>query len=104
MVANVFRHLLYLPTSYFEKRHVGDIISRIGSTGPIQKALTQNLVAAIIDGIMAIVTGIVIFFYSIKLGFIVIISVVLLAVVTFSFYPILRRTQEETIIAGAVQT
>ncbi len=32
---NIVRHLLRLPMSYFERRHVGDILSRIGSIQPI---------------------------------------------------------------------
>lgn len=101
MVANVFRHLIHLPTDYFEKRHVGDIISRMGSTQPIQSALTQSLVAAIIDGLMAIITGIVIFVYSAILGTIVLVSVILMLVVTLAYYPILRRRQEEAILTRA---
>lgn len=101
MVANVFRHLMHLPTSYFEKRHVGDIISRIGSTRPIQTALTQSVVAGIIDGFMAIITGFVIFLYSPTLGAIVSISVVLLLGVTLAFYPTLRQKQEEAIVTEA---
>lgn len=101
MVANVFRHLMHLPTDYFEKRHVGDIMSRMGSTGPIQTALTQSVVAAIIDGLMAIITGIVIFLYSPILGAIVLVSVVLLLIVTLAYYPFLRQRQEEAIITDA---
>lgn len=101
MVANVFRHLIHLPTDYFEKRHVGDIMSRMGSTTPIQTALTQSLVAAIIDGLMAVITGIVIFLYSPLLGTIVLISVILMLCVTLAYYPILRARQEETIITHA---
>jgi len=101
MVANIFRHLIHLPTSYFEKRHVGDIMSRIGSTGPIQTALTKSVVAALIDGLMAIITGIVIFVYSPLLGAIVLASVVLLLLVTVIYYPFLRQRQEEAIITDA---
>lgn len=101
MVANIFRHLINLPTSFFEKRHIGDILSRIRSTNPIQEALTQSVVAAIIDGAMAVITGIVIFLYSPLLGTIVFISVALLVLVTFAFYPVLRRTQEEMIVKEA---
>lgn len=101
MVSNIFRHLIHLPTDYFEKRHVGDIISRMGSTQPIQTALTQSVVAAIIDGLMAIITGIVIFLYSPLLGAIVLISVILMLAATLGFYPILRRRQEEAILTDA---
>jgi len=101
MVANVFRHLIHLPTDYFEKRHVGDIMSRMGSTQPIQTALTQSVVAGLIDGLMAIITGIVIFMYSPLLGAIVLISVILMLAATLGYYPILRRTQEEAILTDA---
>ena len=101
MVANVFRHLMHLPTEYFEKRHVGDIMSRMGSTGPIQTALTQSVVAAIIDGLMAVITGVVIFLYSPILGAIVLVSVILLLIVTLAYYPFLRQRQEEAIITDA---
>ncbi len=101
MVANVFRHLMHLPSDYFEKRHVGDIISRMGSTGPIQTALTQSVVAAFIDGLMATVTGVVIFLYSPILGAIVLVSVALLLVVTLVYYPFLRQRQEEAIVTQA---
>lgn len=101
MVANIFRHLVHLPTSYFEKRHVGDILSRMASTTPIQKALTQSVVTAIIDGFMAMLTGIVIFIYSPLLGAIVLLSTLMILCVTILFYPILRRSQEDMIIKQA---
>ncbi len=103
MVANLFRHLIHLPTEFFEKRHIGDVLSRMRSTTPIQQALTQSVVAAIIDGIMAVITGIVIFLYSPLLGTIVLISVALLLLVTVAFYPVLRRSQEEMIVKEAFE-
>ncbi|MEP3889175.1 MAG: peptidase domain-containing ABC transporter [Hellea sp.] len=103
MVGNVFRHLIRLPTSYFEKRHVGDIISRMGSTVPIQEALTQSIVSVLIDGVMAILMLVILYLYSPILGTIVLISVILLAASTLLIYPHLRRTQEETIYAKAIE-
>jgi len=103
MVDNVFRHLIRLPTSYFEKRHVGDIISRMGSTVPIQEALTQSIVSVLIDGVMAVLMLVILYLYSPALGTIVLISVILLAASTLLIYPHLRRTQEETIYAKAME-
>lgn len=103
MVGNVFRHLIRLPTSYFEKRHVGDIISRMDSTTPIQEALTQSFVAVLIDGAMAVLMLVVLFLYSPILGAIVLGSVILLALSTLLIYPHLRRTQEEAIYARALE-
>ena len=103
MVGNVFRHMIRLPTRYYEKRHVGDIISRIGSTKPIQEALTQSVVSVLIDGVMAALMLVVMFFYSPLLFAIVLISALLLIGTTLLIYPHLRRTQEETIYAKAVE-
>ena len=103
MVGNVFRHLIRLPASYFEKRHVGDIISRMGSSVPIQEALTQSIVAVLIDGVMAILMLVILYLYSPLLGTIILASVVLLTLSTLLIYPHLRRTQEESIYAKAVE-
>lgn len=103
MVGNIFRHLVRLPTAFFEKRHVGDIISRMGSAVPIQEALTQSVVAILIDGVMAALMLGVMFLYSPLLGSIVLASVVLLVGITLLIYPHMRRTQEEAIYTKALE-
>lgn len=103
MVGNVFRHMIRLPTRYFEKRHVGDIISRMSSTKPIQEALTQSVVSVLIDGVMAALMLGVMFLYSPLLFAVVLFSALLLISATLIIYPHLRRTQEETIFAKAVE-
>lgn len=103
MVTNIFSHLLRLPQSYFEKRHVGDIISRMESTSPIQTAFTQSLVSTFLDGVLAITTGIVLFYYSKMLALVVLITVALMLLVTIISYPYNRKFQEESILAGAIE-
>ena len=103
MVGNVFRHLIRLPARYFERRHVGDIISRMSSTVPIQEALTQSVPAVLIDGAMAVLMLIVMFIYSPLLGGIVLATVLGLILATWIIYPHLRRTQEESIYAKALE-
>jgi ATP-binding cassette, subfamily B, bacterial CvaB/MchF/RaxB len=68
VVVNLFRHLMRLPLDYFEKRHVGDIISRFGSTQPISQLISQGMIAAFIDGLMAVLTLALMFVYSAVLG------------------------------------
>lgn len=68
VVVNLFRHLMRLPLDYFEKRHVGDIISRFGSTQPISQLISQGMIAAFIDGLMAMLTLALMFVYSPALG------------------------------------
>ncbi|MFZ2998873.1 MAG: cysteine peptidase family C39 domain-containing protein, partial [Undibacterium umbellatum] len=46
--ARVFAHLVRLPVSYFEKRHLGDVVSRFGSIGAIQSTLTSMFVESVL--------------------------------------------------------
>ncbi len=77
ITGNLVRHLLRLPSDYFEKRHVGDIISRLGSVKPIQDAITQGVVSTVIDGLMACIAAVILFFYSTTLALIVIAAVLI---------------------------
>jgi len=77
MGARLFHHLIRLPLVYFEKRHIGDILSRFSSIEPIRNLLSEGLIAAFIDGVMALVTLVMIFFYSATLALVVIAALVL---------------------------
>ena len=54
MGVRLFRHLIRLPISYFEKRHIGDVLSRFISIEPIRNVLAEGLIVGLIDGIMAV--------------------------------------------------
>jgi ATP-binding cassette subfamily B protein RaxB len=62
--ANVLAHLLRLPLPYFEKRHLGDIVSRFRSIDAIQRTVTTAFVEAIVDGAMSLLLLVVLFCYS----------------------------------------
>jgi ATP-binding cassette, subfamily B, bacterial CvaB/MchF/RaxB len=99
--ARLFRHLIRLPASFFEKRHIGDILSRFTSLQPIRNLLAEGMVAAVIDGIMALLTLAMIFVYSPTLAFIVIGALLLYALVRLALYRVLWLRTEATIQATA---
>lgn len=101
MVANLFHHMLRLPLDWFEKRHIGDLVTRFGSTRPIRDLIAEGLVAAVVDGLMAILTLVMIFIYSPLLAAIVLVSLVFYAMVRVAAYRVLRQRQEEQIVAMA---
>ncbi|WP_029908191.1 peptidase domain-containing ABC transporter [Caulobacter sp. UNC358MFTsu5.1] len=101
MVGNLVHHLLRLPSNFFEKRHVGDILSRLGSTSPIQDALTRGLIASVIDGVMALLAAVILFLYSPLLAGVVCASILLMLILAAVFYPFLRSRTEEQLIASA---
>jgi ATP-binding cassette subfamily B protein RaxB len=101
--SNLFTHLLRLPVGFFEKRFLGDLISRFDSVQAIQQALTSNLVEAFIDGIMAFLMLTVMFVYSGVLGSIALGTVVLYFLLRMLFYGSCRRATEEYVIRSAKQ-
>ncbi|WP_440054567.1 peptidase domain-containing ABC transporter [Pseudoalteromonas sp. T1lg65] len=99
--ANLFHHLVRLPISYFEKRHMGDVVSRFGSLQQVKQLLTTGVIEAIIDGIMAIVTLAMIFFYSPVLSAVVLVAVCAYAGVRIAMYKPFRNISEQEIMARA---
>jgi ATP-binding cassette subfamily B protein RaxB len=101
VAANIARRLFRLPVAWFEKRHVGDVLSRFQSVTPIQQALTQGAVAALIDGALALLTLVVMFFYSTELSLVALLAFLLYAVLRYATFSFQREAQEETIVASA---
>jgi ATP-binding cassette subfamily B protein RaxB len=101
VAGNIFRHLIRLSASFFEKRHLGDILSRLGSIRQIQEVLTQGLLSAILDGSMAILAAIVLVMYSPAMAAIIGVSVLGYAALIAVTYPAVRRLTEKSISASA---
>ena len=102
--ANVFNHMINVPVSYFERRSLGDIVSRFGSIGNIQTTLTTTFLAAILDGLMTVFTLILMFVYSPKLAWIAIFTMGLYALIRWIWYAPLKRATEAQIIHAAKQS
>lgn len=98
---NLIRHLLRLPTGFFERRHVGDLMSRLGSIQPIQSLLTKGLVNAVIDSLLLVTTLTVMAIISMQLTLLVVVLTLLYLGVTQLAYPALRQRTEEEIVARA---
>jgi len=102
-LANVFTHLLRLPVSYFERRHLGDVVSRFGAVSSIQRTLTSSFVEALIDGVMAVATLVMMVVYSPWLTGVAVAAVAVYGLLRWSFYDPLRRATEEHIVHSAKQ-
>jgi ATP-binding cassette subfamily B protein RaxB len=99
--ANLFSHLIHLPTSYFEARHIGDVMSRFGSQETILQAITSELVEAILDGTMAGITLLIMFVFAPELACIVLFGAVLYGGLRWASYRPLRHATSEAIVWGA---
>lgn len=101
LIANLFRHLFKLPLDFFEKRHMGDIVSRFSSMGSIQQKISTDFIEGIVDGVMAIVTLTVMFVYNYLLTLIVLGFMVIYIVFRIVIYPYLKLMSQESLVIGA---
>ena len=102
-LANVFPHLLKLPVSWFEKRHLGDVVSRFVSIHILQRTLTTSFLEAMLDGVMALITLGMMIVYSGALTVVVVVAVLLYVGLRLAFYRPLRQATEEQIVAQSKQ-
>ena len=99
--ANLFTHLVALPAAYFEGRHVADVMSRFESQETILQALSKDLVVAILDGLMCVVTITVMFVLSPALALVALCGAVLYGLLRWAAYLPLRHASSEAIIWAA---
>src|SRR5262249_41528325 len=95
--ARLFRHLIRLPMSFFEKRHIGDVLSRFGSIEPIRNMMAEGMLLGLIDGLMAAITLAMMFVYSISLGLIGFSAFLLYGVLRMGLFRVLWRRNDEVI-------
>jgi ATP-binding cassette subfamily B protein RaxB len=103
MVSNTFAHLLRLPLSYFEKREMGDIVSRFSSLDNIKQLVTQEMITVIVDGLFSLLTFILLFLYSPALAFVALFFVVALSLIRLLAIPKERSCRQEVLQSGAKQ-
>ena len=101
MGAGLFRHLLGLPLAYFEKRHVGDLVSRFAATEPIRRLLAEGLITGLIDGLMAALTLAMIVAYAPQLALVVLAAVCVYVLLRLVFYHKLRQAALDLMVARA---
>src|SRR5690606_33061842 len=101
--ANTFAHLLRLPLEYFQKRHLGDIISRFRSIDVIQRTLSTAFLTALLDGLMSVVVLTIMLFYSLPLTTVSILAVSSYLLIRAAAYRPLRLATKEHLIAAANQ-
>lgn len=99
--SNVFAHLVKLPVEYFEKRHLGDVVSRFGSVGSIQKTLTTSVIEAVLDGIMGLAALGMMLLYSSQLSAVVVGSVVVYGMLRWAAYRPFRDAAAERLVVSA---
>jgi ATP-binding cassette subfamily B protein RaxB len=100
---NLFHQLIRLKSSYFESRHMGDVLSRFGSLNEVKKQMTEGVIETGIDGLMASLTLVMLFIYSPLLSMVILICTfiyITLRVITFTKF---RQVNENELNAQALE-
>lgn len=99
----LFRHLFALPLRYFESRRVGDTIARVRELENIRRFLTGVPLNTLLDTLFIIVYVIIMYFYSVTLTNVTLLSLPILAGITAVITPILKERLDDKFKAGANQ-
>ncbi len=97
----IIDHLLRLPLSYFDRRPVGEVSSRVGEMEKIRGFLTGTALTTVLDALFAMLYIIVMLIYSIKLTLLALVVIPILAGLTFLTAPIVRKQLQRRAIANA---
>ena len=98
---SLFVHLLHLPLSFFERRHVGDVASRFTSLEVIQRTLTVGAISALVDGVMSLGLIVMMWVYDPLFALLAIGVMVAYGISRVVAYRLYRTANEEAIIYAA---
>jgi len=99
--ADLFRHLLRLPLSYFEARRVGDTVARVRELDSIRNFITGSALTLVIDLFFTIVFFGVMYLYSPTLTYVVLGAIPFYILLAFFVTPVLRKRLHEKFNRGA---
>jgi ATP-binding cassette subfamily B protein RaxB len=100
----LFHHLIRLPFGYFEKRHVGDLVSRMGSAEAVRSVLAEGVTTALVDGAMAVLTMVMMLVYAPMLAGAAVLALGLYSALRLGLYAALRRRSLDLIENRARET
>lgn len=104
LILGYYQHVLKLPMNFFGTRKVGELISRFNDASKIRDAISGATLTIMIDTLMAILGGIILFTQNSTLFFIALVILILYGVIVFSFNKPLRNINEKTMEDNAQLT
>lgn len=101
--SNVFAHLMRLPLSYFETRHVGDLTSRFSSIQAVQRTMTGSFAESVINGITGIATLLVLALLNTTIALVVLSGIGMYAALRWLSCRMLWQMNEQQLVYLARQ-
>lgn len=95
LVTNFYNHMLDLPFKFFGTRKSGELISRFQNAAEIKDAVSSATLTVMLDTLMAVVFGVVLFLISKTLFLITVIALIIYSVLMFLFKNPIRQVNHE---------
>lgn len=96
LMLGYFKHIFGLPMKFFGTRRTGDILTRFQDAGTITKVFTQIALSLVIDLMLILVSGIILFIMNPTLFGIIVILTILNAVLVYAFLKPYKRLNLES--------
>ncbi|KZL11701.1 Toxin RTX-I translocation ATP-binding protein [Pseudovibrio sp. Ad26] len=100
--AQLFRHLLALPISYFETRATGQTVARVRELENVRDFITSSSLTVVIDLLFTVVFFAVMWVFSPTLTLVVLASVPFYILLSVAITPELRKRVDEKFYRGAI--
>jgi len=104
LILGFYQHVLELPMNFFGTRKVGEIISRFMDASKIREAITGASLTIMIDTVMAIAGGIILYTQNPRMFAVAFIIVLIYGIIVFCFNKPLRNINEKTMEENAQLT
>ena len=95
LILGYYDHVLGLPMSFFGTRKVGEIVSRFTDASKIREAISSATLTIMIDSLMAIAGGAVLFSQNHTLFFIALIVVIIYGAIVLAFNKPIKKINEK---------
>lgn len=95
LLTNFYNHMMDLPAGFFGTRKSGELISRFQNADEIKNAISSATLTVMLDSLMAVIFGVILFFISKTLFFITLVTIFIYGVVMFLFKNPIRNINYE---------
>lgn len=100
----IIDHLLRLPISYFDKRPVGEVSTRVGELENIRSFLTGQALTVFLDVVFSVIYIIVMLIYSVPLTIAALSTIPLSVILAVVFSPVIKNNIDARAVANAKTT
>ncbi len=104
LMLGYYNHVVNLPMNFFSTRKVGEIISRFRDGDKIRNVISEVTLTLMIDTLMSLIGGLILYIKNNKLFFICFIPIVLYMVFIFTFKEKLKRANVKVMEDNATLT